>query len=115
LNSYENWKRSAVIKCGVAIAALGSPAEAATRETTNATITMLPESSPRIYTDVSVDPFVRGFLHRPESPTGQGLVLITARDRIASPAMLAICRKGFGRSRALPRACAAIAVRQDRS
>ena len=29
----------------------------------------------RVYTDVAVDPFVRGFLHRPERPNGQGLVL----------------------------------------
>ena len=36
---------------------------------------MSAELTPQIYTDVMVDPFVRGFLHRPESPNGQGLVL----------------------------------------
>jgi uncharacterized protein len=32
-------------------------------------------SSPQVFTDVTVDPFVRGLLHRPDSPTGNGLVL----------------------------------------
>jgi len=33
------------------------------------------ESSPQVLTDVSVDPFVRGLLHRPDNPNGEGLVL----------------------------------------
>ncbi len=33
------------------------------------------ESSPRVFTDVSVDPFVRGLLHHPANPNGKGLVL----------------------------------------
>jgi predicted alpha/beta-hydrolase family hydrolase len=32
-------------------------------------------SSPQILTDVTVDPFVRGFLHRPAQQNGKGLVL----------------------------------------
>jgi uncharacterized protein len=36
---------------------------------------MAERTTPQIYTDVSVDPFVRGFLHRPANSTGQGLVL----------------------------------------
>jgi hypothetical protein len=49
------------------------------------------ESSPRIYTDVSVDPFVRGFLHRPESPSGQGLVLTHgAGSNCQAPLLVAI-------------------------
>jgi uncharacterized protein len=36
---------------------------------------MSPESSPQVFTDVSVDPFVRGLLHRPANPHGGGLVL----------------------------------------
>lgn len=36
---------------------------------------MADRSTPQIYTDVSVDPFVRGFLHRPAQPGGLGLVL----------------------------------------
>jgi predicted alpha/beta-hydrolase family hydrolase len=36
---------------------------------------MSAESSPQVFTDVSVDPFVRGLLHRPTNPHGGGLVL----------------------------------------
>ena len=32
-------------------------------------------SNPQPFTDVSADPFVRGFLHRPANPNGSGLVL----------------------------------------
>src|SRR4029077_5173113 len=32
-------------------------------------------SNPQAFTDVSVEPFVRGFLHRPANPNGDGLVL----------------------------------------
>src|SRR5580692_782388 len=31
--------------------------------------------SPQVFTDVSVDPFVRGLLHRPAKPNGNGIVL----------------------------------------
>jgi predicted alpha/beta-hydrolase family hydrolase len=36
---------------------------------------MSTESSPQVFTDVSVDPFVRGLLHRPAKPNGSGIVL----------------------------------------
>ncbi len=36
---------------------------------------MSSESSPQVFTDVSADPFVRGLLHRPITPNGNGLVL----------------------------------------
>jgi uncharacterized protein len=36
---------------------------------------MSSESSPQVLTDVSADPFVRGLLHRPSHPNGNGLVL----------------------------------------
>jgi len=36
---------------------------------------MSTDSSPQVFTDVSVDPFVRGLLHRPGNPNGSGLVL----------------------------------------
>jgi uncharacterized protein len=36
---------------------------------------MSTESSPQVFTDVSAEPFVRGLLHRPENPNGDGLVL----------------------------------------
>jgi hypothetical protein len=57
------------------------------------------ESSPQVYTDVSVDPFVRGFLHRPESPTGQGLVLTHgAGSNCQAPLLVAMtaCFAGAG-------------------
>lgn len=36
---------------------------------------MTVETSPRVFTDVTVDPFVRGFLHLSGKPNGLGLVL----------------------------------------
>jgi predicted alpha/beta-hydrolase family hydrolase len=36
---------------------------------------MSSESSPQVFTDVSLDPFVRGLLHRPITSNGNGLVL----------------------------------------
>jgi uncharacterized protein len=36
---------------------------------------MSSESSPQVFTDVSADPFVRGLLHHPATPNGNGLVL----------------------------------------
>jgi len=36
---------------------------------------MSAESIPRVFTDVSVEPFVRGLLHHPANPNGMGLVL----------------------------------------
>jgi predicted alpha/beta-hydrolase family hydrolase len=36
---------------------------------------MSSDSSPRVFTDISADPFVRGLLHYPANPNGKGLVL----------------------------------------
>lgn len=33
------------------------------------------DSAPKVFTDVTSDPFVRGLLHRPENPNGNGLIL----------------------------------------
>jgi hypothetical protein len=33
------------------------------------------DSSPQVFTDVTSDPFVRGLLHRPDKPNGNGIVL----------------------------------------
>jgi uncharacterized protein len=50
-----------------------------------------PESSPQVYTDVSADPFVRGFLHRPGRPKGQGLVLTHgAGSNCQAPLLIAV-------------------------
>ncbi len=49
------------------------------------------ELTPQIYTDVTVDPFVRGFLHRPERPNDQGLVLTHgAGSNCQSPLLVAM-------------------------
>ncbi len=36
---------------------------------------MSAESSPQVFTDVSSDPFVRGLLHHPANPNGDGMIL----------------------------------------
>ncbi len=36
---------------------------------------MSTETNPQVFTDVTVDPFVRGLLHRPVHPNGDGLIL----------------------------------------
>ncbi|MGB8985932.1 MAG: hypothetical protein WCC37_04945, partial [Candidatus Sulfotelmatobacter sp.] len=52
---------------------------------------MTAEASPQVYTDVSVDPFVRGFLHRPAKPNSQGLVLTHgAGSNCKAPLLVAI-------------------------
>ncbi|HWO38240.1 MAG TPA: alpha/beta fold hydrolase [Candidatus Acidoferrum sp.] len=52
---------------------------------------MSAESSPQVYTDVSADPFVRGFLHRPERANGQGLVLTHgAGSNCQAPLLIAV-------------------------
>ncbi len=52
---------------------------------------MSTESSPQVFTDVSVDPFVRGFLHRPTNPNSDGLVLTHgAGSNCQSPLLIAL-------------------------
>jgi uncharacterized protein len=52
---------------------------------------MSTESSPHPFTDVSLDPFVRGFLHRPVSPTGDALVLTHgAGSNCQAPLLIAL-------------------------
>jgi len=49
------------------------------------------ESSPQVFTDVSVDPFVRGLLHRPGNPNGDGLVLTHgAGSNCQAPLLIAL-------------------------
>jgi predicted alpha/beta-hydrolase family hydrolase len=49
------------------------------------------ESSPKIFTDVTRDPFVRGFLHRPENPNGKALVLTHgAGSNCQAPLLIAL-------------------------
>ena len=52
---------------------------------------MSTESSPQVFTDVTVDPFVRGLLHRPASPNGAGLVLTHgAGSNCQAPLLIAL-------------------------
>src|SRR5271168_3330043 len=52
---------------------------------------MSADSSPQVLTDVSVDPFVRGLLHRPANPNGHGLVLTHgAGSNCQAPLLIAL-------------------------
>jgi uncharacterized protein len=52
---------------------------------------MTADSSPQVFTDVSVDPFVRGLLHRPAKPNGSGLVLTHgAGSNCQAPLLIAL-------------------------
>src|ERR1700728_4865194 len=52
---------------------------------------MSSESSPQVFTDISVDPFVRGLLHRPATPNGNGLVLAHgAGSNCQAPVLVAL-------------------------
>jgi hypothetical protein len=47
--------------------------------------------SPQVFTDVSQDPFVRGLLHRPANPNGDGLVLTHgAGSNCQAPLLIAL-------------------------
>jgi len=49
------------------------------------------DSTPKVFTDVTSDPFVRGLLHRPENPNGNGLVLTHgAGSNCQAPLLLAL-------------------------
>jgi len=49
------------------------------------------ESSPQVFTDVSVDPFVRGLLHTPANPNGAGMVLTHgAGSNCQAPLLIAL-------------------------
>jgi hypothetical protein len=49
------------------------------------------ESAPQVFTDVSVDPFVRGLLHRPTEPNGSGVVLTHgAGSNCQAPLLVAV-------------------------
>jgi len=49
------------------------------------------ESAPQVFTDVTVDPFVRGLLHRPAHPNGKGLILTHgAGSNCQAPLLIAL-------------------------
>ena len=52
---------------------------------------MSTETSPQGFTDVSLDPFVRGLLHRPVNPNGSGVVLTHgAGSNCQAPLLIAV-------------------------
>jgi uncharacterized protein len=52
---------------------------------------MFPQPNPQVLTDVSMDPFVRGLLHRPDNPNGDGLVLTHgAGSNCQAPLLIAL-------------------------
>jgi uncharacterized protein len=58
---------------------------------------MSPRSNPHPFTDVSADPFVRGFFHRPIHPNGDGLVLTHgAGSNSQSPLLIALAETFAG-------------------
>jgi predicted alpha/beta-hydrolase family hydrolase len=55
------------------------------------------ESSPQVFTDVTSEPFVRGLLHRPANPTGDGLILSHgAGSNCQAPLLVALAEKFTG-------------------
>jgi hypothetical protein len=74
---------------------------------------MAAETIPQVYTDVSVDPFVRGFLHRPEKPNGQGLVLTHGAGSNCKAPLLVALAETFARAGFLVLRCD-LPFRQDR-
>jgi len=72
------------------------------------------DSTPKVFTDVTSDPFVRGLLHRPEKPNGDGLVLTHgAGSNCQAPLLLALA-EAFAAAGYLVLRCD-LPFRQDRS
>jgi predicted alpha/beta-hydrolase family hydrolase len=75
---------------------------------------MAAETTPQVYTDVSVDPFVRGFLHRPAKPNSQGLVLTHGAGSNCKAPLLVAIAEAFAHAGFLVLRCD-LPFRQDRS
>ena len=71
------------------------------------------ESSPRVFTDVTVDPFVRGLLHQPANPNGKGLVLTHGAGSNCQAPLLVAIAESFARAGFLVLRCD-LPFRQDR-
>jgi predicted alpha/beta-hydrolase family hydrolase len=72
------------------------------------------ESSPQVFTDVSVDPFVRGLLHRPSHPNGNGLVLTHGAGSNCQAPLLIALAETFAAAGFIVLRCD-LPYRQDRS
>jgi uncharacterized protein len=71
------------------------------------------ESNPRVFTDVSVDPFVRGLLHQPAKPNGNGLVLTHGAGSNCQAPLLVALAESFAEAGFLVLRCD-LPYRQDR-
>lgn len=71
------------------------------------------ESSPQVFTDVSVEPFVRGLLHRPAKPNGNGLVLTHGAGSNCQAPLLVALAQSFSEAGFLVLRCD-LPYRQDR-
>jgi predicted alpha/beta-hydrolase family hydrolase len=72
------------------------------------------DSTPKVFTDVTADPFVRGLLHRPENPNGNGLVLTHGAGSNCQAALLIALSEAFAAAGYLVLRCD-LPFRQDRS
>jgi uncharacterized protein len=75
---------------------------------------MSSESSPQVFTDVSADPFVRGLLHRPANPNGNGLVLTHGAGSNCQAPLLVVLAETFADAGFTVLRCD-LPYRQDRS
>lgn len=75
---------------------------------------MANEASPQVFTDVSADPFVRGFLHRPARPNGSGLVLTHGAGSNCQAPLLVALAETFANAGFTVLRCD-LPYRQDRS
>ncbi len=74
---------------------------------------MTAESTPKVFTDVSVDPFVRGFLHRPANPNGKAMVLTHGAGSNCQAPLLVALAETFSQAGFLVLRCD-LPYRQDR-
>lgn len=72
------------------------------------------DSSPKVFTDVTVDPFVRGLLHHPDKPNGNGLVLAHGAGSNCQAPLLVALSEAFAAAGYLVLRCD-LPFRQDRS
>lgn len=71
------------------------------------------ETSPQVFTDVSVEPFVRGLLHRPAKPNGHGLVLTHGAGSNCQAPLLVVLAEAFSEAGFVVLRCD-LPYRQDR-
>ena len=72
------------------------------------------ETCPQVFTDVSMDPFVRGLLHRPVKPNGSGLVLSHGAGSNCQAPLLVALAETFAEAGYFVLRCD-LPFRQDRS